>query len=1102
MGVSTRAEPLARMPTGIGGLDEIIDGSLSRAGVAYDELRRENDSLRQRNAELVQRAVDAAQALEAFVCGEVDTVALPSAATPVLALGAQEDLRGSRRLLRAVFDGALDPMVLTNHDGQYVDANPAACELYGLPREQLIGRRIADVTGTDAQSDAAARTFRELGYMRGQVVVKRTEGNRRIEYSSVSNVAPGLDLSVMRDITERTAAEEALRRNEALFRAVIEKSAEVVSLTASDGATRYLTPSVWNLLGWTPEEMDTRPLHDHVVLEDRARVTTELDRLVATGVRDMAMEFRVQHRDGSIHWIESSATNLLGDPNVQAIVGNYRDITARKHAEEALRPGRDQLEVAQAIAHVGSWTSGLGSNDEIVWSRECYRIFGVESETAVTVASFFGYVHPDDRERVQRMSRDAWEGAAPYDVVHRIIRPDGSVRWVEERAVVERDATAQATRMVGTVRDVTDRHLVIEALRSSEAEFRLLAEAMPQIVWIARADGACIYFNQRWMDYTGLTLEESLGDGWTTPFHPDDQLTARQAWKHATATIGTYSLESRLRRSDGTYGWWLIRGVPVQDASGTILKWFGTCTDIDALKHGDAILREKEALVAMAGRAARLGGWSVSLTDACVTWSDEVCRIHEVPSGTMPSLEQAITFYAPEFREAIRDKFEACARDATSFDLELQVITSTGRRVWVRALGDAERTSTGAITMVRGAFQDIDDRRKLQDQFRQAQKMEAVGRLAGGVAHDFNNLLSVILSYSELAINDLKPRDPLRDDLSEIHAAGRRATELTRQLLAFSRQQVLQPRVIDLNDIVTGMKSMLGRLLGEDVELTAKTSPDIGRVLADPGQIEQVVMNLAVNARDAMPDGGKLTIETSNVELDAAYVGDHFGIVPGDYVMLAVSDTGIGMDAATRARVFEPFFTTKEMGKGTGLGLSTVFGIVEQSGGHVGVYSEPGQGCTFKVYLRRTDRAPDAAISAGQTTVLRGSETILLVEDEDQVRGVASAILRRNGYHVMEASNGGEASLIAKDFTAKIHLLLTDVVMPRMSGRRLAEELAPQRPEMKVLFASGYTDDAIVHHGVLDAGVEFLQKPFTPGGLLRRVREVLDANGREERRDH
>jgi two-component system, cell cycle sensor histidine kinase and response regulator CckA len=688
------------------------------------------------------------------------------------------------------------------------------------------------------------------------------------------------------------------------------------------------------------------------------------------------------------------------------------------------------------------------------------------------------------------------------------VRKDGSEVWTLLKTSPIRDT--EGTH-VGTLAMMTDRtlhkqaeearHLAVEAVRTSEAEFRLLAEAMPQIVWITRPDGGNVYFNRRWMDYTGLTLEESLGGGWTKPFHPDDKPLAWLAWQNAVATGGTYSVECRLRAADATYRWWLLRGVPIKDASGNILKWFGTCTDIDALKQGEARLRESEGLLRIAGRAARLGGWSVSLSDLCVMWSDEVCAIHEVPPGTLPSVAEAIAAYAPEFRETLREKFEACVRDGTPYDVELQIVTATNRRVWVRTIGYAERDSSGAITSLRGAFQDIDDRRRLQDQFRQAQKMEAVGRLAAGVAHDFNNLLSVVLSYSELAIDGLRPGDPLRADIEEIRKAGKRATGLTRQLLAFSRQQVLEPRVIDLSEVVGTMKPMLGRLLGEDISLTVLSPNPVGRVLVDPSQVEQVVMNLAVNARDAMPDGGKLTIETTNISIDGAFVGKPADVVPGHFVMLAVSDSGVGMTEATRARVFEPFFTTKEKGKGTGLGLATVFGIVQQSGGYVGVYSEPGHGTAFKVYLPRTDRVADASGSDRPPANMDGSETILLVEDEEQVRTVACAILRRHGYNVLETSNGGEAYLVSNDFPAKIHLLLTDVVMPRMSGRRLAEQLAPQRPEMRILFASGYTDDAIIHHGVLDAGVAFLQKPFTPQALLKKVRAVLDAAAAKGRGD-
>jgi len=384
--------------------------------------------------------------------------------------------------------------------------------------------------------------------------------------------------------------------------------------------------------------------------------------------------------------------------------------------------------------------------------------------------------------------------------------------------------------------------------------------------------------------------------------------------------------------------------------------------------------------------------------------------------------------------------------------------------------------------------------RQTEEQLRQSQKMEAIGTLAGSVAHDFNNLLSVIISYSDLLIDGLSKSDPMRADLEQIARAGHRAEDLTRQLLAFSRQQVLEPKVVNFNEAIAGMAKMLNRLIGEDIELNVLPGRGLGMVFVDPTQIEQVVLNLVVNARDAMPRGGKLTIESGDVELDENYASEHWGVEPGAYVMLSVSDTGTGMDQATQARIFEPFFTTKPRGKGTGLGLSTVFGIVKQSGGGIWVYSEPGKGTTFKIYLpRATNLVQGQERTQVVPTTLRGVETILLTEDDQQVRELACAILRKNGYHVIEAATPGDALLICEQYTGAIHLLLTDVVMPRIGGRQLWDRLAPLRPGMKVLFMSGYADDAIIHHGVLSSEFAFVQKPLMPTMLLAKLRSVLDA---------
>jgi two-component system, cell cycle sensor histidine kinase and response regulator CckA len=446
----------------------------------------------------------------------------------------------------------------------------------------------------------------------------------------------------------------------------------------------------------------------------------------------------------------------------------------------------------------------------------------------------------------------------------------------------------------------------------------------------------------------------------------------------------------------------------------------------------------------------------------------------------------------PDDGERVYAAFEELFAANRPFEIEFRLTRKDGRLAWIQSRAGAPYVRRG-VAYADGILADVTDHKRLEERLRLAHRLESVGRLAGGVAHDFNNLLTVITGYSDAALKKLGTDDPLRAEIEEIHAAGERAADLTRQLLAFSRKQMLQPKVIDLNAIIGHMVRLLERIIGEDIELRLIPDPTLGRTKADPGQIEQVLANLVVNARDAMPRGGLLTIETRNVDLGEHVARTLPDVAPGPYVMVAINDTGHGMEDATLARIFEPFFTTKGEGKGTGLGLATVYGIVKQSGGSIAVYSEVGAGTTFKVYLPRVDEA--LSVAEPQRAIeqpLGGSETVLIAEDEEGVRKIVSRVLGYHGYTMLEATNGGDAIRVCEAHEKPIDLLITDVVMPGMSGHQLAETLKAIRPELRVLYMSGYTENAIVHHGIVDKAAAFIHKPFTPEALARRVRQVLD----------
>jgi two-component system, cell cycle sensor histidine kinase and response regulator CckA len=533
---------------------------------------------------------------------------------------------------------------------------------------------------------------------------------------------------------------------------------------------------------------------------------------------------------------------------------------------------------------------------------------------------------------------------------------------------------------------------------------------------------------------------------------------------------------------------------PYRDRRGNVIGLVGTALDITERNRAAEALAQSEERFRTVFDGSPIG---ISVVDMAgsVFAVNAACR-NMLGIGPDEAVTTALLdeLTHPETREADARRFQELASGKIDRDhVEKRQLLRDKREVWADLHQFLLRDRQGRPKFLIGMTLDITERKMLEDQLRRAQRMETIGTLAGGVAHDFNNLLTVIKGYCDVMMERVKGKEELEGPMGHIDRAAEHAASLTRQLLAFSRQQVLQPKVFQLNDLVTNVDKMLRRLIGENIEMVTVTAKDLGAVKADPGQMESVIMNLVVNARDAMPNGGRLTLETANVELDESYVQQHFGAKPGSYVMLAVSDTGHGMDSQTKSHIFEPFFTTKELGKGTGLGLSTVYGIVKQSEGYIWVYSEPGQGATFKIYLPRVEMQTETEVAKAPAAVSnQGNETILLVEDDAQVRELTRTVLESRGYHVLEVEDSLKVVGLCATHSGPIDLLLTDVIMPGLGGSELAVRVAKQRPGIKVLFMSGYTDNAAIHSGALAYGSFFLQKPFTPSSLASKVREILD----------
>jgi PAS domain S-box-containing protein len=783
--------------------------------------------------------------------------------------------------------------------------------------------------------------------------------------------------------------------------------------------------------------------------------------------------------------VRDEGGRLIGISNI------VRDISHRKRAEAALRQSEDRYRhLAESLPQLVWATHGDGRAEYCNARWQAYTGIALEDLTDWNTSKL---IHPDDIRLVQQRWAAALATGEAFDVEHRLRRADGEYRWHVARGLPLRDEGGKITRWFGTCTDIHEQKHTEVALRESEERFKHIVANAPFPAAVHAEDGELLMLSNVWTELTGYSAAEI----------PTVQAWARRAYGDRSeielARLGKlYARGSRHHSGESQ----------IMTRARVPLIWDFWVTPLGRLPDGRQFIltmavdvthrKQVEEALQLRDRAIRAATQGIIITDPNQPGNPIVYVSPGFERLTGYSAAESVGhncrfLQGKESDPAVIERLRAAVRAGEPCTVELLNYRKDGTLFWNELSISAVRDSDERLTHYVGVQTDVTQRRRLEEQFRQSQKMEAFGQLAGGIAHDFNNLLTIIIGYSDVMLDELPGDDHYHEPLREIQRAAERSASLTRQLLAFSRKQVLDPKVLDLNEIVRDTEKMLLRVIGEDVHLATVLCPDLKRVKADAGQLEQVLVNLAVNARDAMPEGGELMIVTKNVELDESYAASHAGVRPGPHVMLALTDSGLGMSEEVKRKIFEPFFSTKEPGKGTGLGLAVVHGIVKQSEGHIEVYSELGLGTCFKIYLPIVAQSAQNATSLpSQKPAPQGTETVLFVEDEENVRLLAHRALQRCGYNVLVAGDPLEAVRISQSHDGIIDLLLTDVVMPTMNGRKLAELLQPARPEMRVLFMSGYTDDAIVRQGILNAGVGFLQKPFTLASLGEKVRESLD----------
>jgi two-component system cell cycle sensor histidine kinase/response regulator CckA len=796
----------------------------------------------------------------------------------------------------------------------------------------------------------------------------------------------------------------------------------------------------------------------------------------------------------AVGWLNLYSFPLLDRDTgkIKGVIKYIRDITAWKRAEESLL--REKNFIAALFDTIAALVLVIDPQGRIVRLNQAF-----EATTGHTLAEVKGkyfwdyFVIPEDLEKAKARFQDPQTHRFPVTGQKYLVTKNGERRLIAWSDTTLFDEQGAVEYIISTGIDITARTKAETLLRESEERYKMLFDSAPDAILIMEAEGEeagqIVAANPAAAQMHGYTVSEILDLNITAldpaasvaPYHGGMPRILAGEWIKEEIT--------HVRQDGSMFPLEIHAGLMELENRRYILTFD---RDISERKRREEALREahqkQEALIQASPLAifvmdpeGRVRLWNPA-AERMFGWEEKEIQGSLFPGVPKDKVAECQALIRRVLNGESLNGVELRRRKKDGSPIDISVFTAP--------LCDARGRITGIVVM----NSDITESKRLKEQLLQAQKMEVVGRLAGGVAHDFNNLLTAITGYSELVLNFMEADNPLRQDVAEIRKAGIRAASLTRQLLAFSRKQVLQPKVLDLNQVMDNMGKMLERLIGSDIDLAIKLDPHLGRVMADPGQIEQVLLNLAINARDAMPQGGRLTIATANVDLEESYSRRHMDVQPGPYLLLTVSDTGCGMDPETKTRIFEPFFTTKEMGKGTGLGLSTVYGIIKQSGGHIAVHSKPGKGAAFKIYLPRIDDAMEPDSLAFQSLEdYGGEETILLVEDEDGVRQLLSTVLKRQGFKVLEARHGVDALDLSAQHEGPIHLVLTDVVMPQMGGLELAQRLQPLRPGVKVLYMSGYAENAKLHQHLAGQEKYYLQKPFETMGLLQRVRQLLDA---------